>query len=388
MKKQKIQLPFLIWVVILSTVVAFIGGTSFLGYNITGIAWAAPLGFSLYTIIAVRRRVRFPVGIWLPWMVLVIVYLSAAEASNALQRSIMLLCPISVGVAVSMLRMDVNLLQGFDRAMRLLAAVLCVVVVLKTGIYVTGRLPEITGLAAEVMTATLLATYFAASHVLVRRRDIGWWAALALIPMIAMTRTGMAVAGLTYAATFAPLRWFRRLALIGIIAIMGAVLFNSERIQKKMFFSGQGTLADLRLNNPDFRTTGRTTMWDGMIPEVEKKPLLGHGANATEPLVSFLTGGLVHPHNDWLRFLYDYGYVGTLIFICCLIIQVVHALARAKKSFGMERTLFYTGASSFLVFIAFMFTDNIVLYAAFFGNLQFTMLGMAYAAHSRLRPKA
>jgi hypothetical protein len=33
-----------------------------------------------------------------------------------------------------------------------------------------------------------------------------------------------------------------------------------------------------------------------------------------------------------------------------------------------------------------MFTDNIVLYAAFYGNLQFTIIGLAYAAekHSRL----
>lgn len=388
MKKQRIQLPFLIWVVMLSTVVASIGGTSFLGYNITGIAWVVPLCFSLYTIITVRGRIRFPVVIWLPWLVLVVVYLSVAEAPNALQRSVMMLCPIFVGLAVSKLRVDVIFFQGFDRAMRLMTATLGVMVVLKTGIYATGRLPEVTGLAAEVMTATLLATYFATSHVLVRRQDIAWWAALALIPVIAMTRTGMAVAGLTYAATFAPLRWSRRLALVGIIGVLAIVLFNTERVQKKMFFSGQGTLTDLSLDNPDFRTTGRTTMWDAMIPEIEKNPLLGHGANATEPLVSLLTGGLVHPHNDWLRLLYDYGYVGTLIFIFCLIVQVLHALARAKRSSSAEKTIFYAGASSFLVFIVFMFTDNIVLYAAFFGNLQFAMLGMAYAAHSRLRPKA
>ncbi len=29
-----------------------------------------------------------------------------------------------------------------------------------------------------------------------------------------------------------------------------------------------------------------------------------------------------------------------------------------------------------------MFTDNIIPYAAFFGNLQFTLLGLAYAAHA------
>jgi hypothetical protein len=32
-----------------------------------------------------------------------------------------------------------------------------------------------------------------------------------------------------------------------------------------------------------------------------------------------------------------------------------------------------------------MFTDNIVLYAAFYGNLQFTIIGLAYAAEKRAR---
>lgn len=383
MKRQRIQLPFLVWVVILSTFVACIGGTSFLGYNITGIAWVVPLFFSLLAFVAVRGRVRLPLGIWLPWAGLVIAYLSVAEAPNALQRSVMILCPIIVGMAVSKLRVDQEVLEGFDRSLRLLAIGLWAVVILKTGIYLTGRLPDISGLAAEVMTATLLATYFVASHVLVRRQDVAWWVGLAAIPVVAMTRTGMAVAGLTYSASFAPLRLTRRLALLSVVMVLGIILFNSERIQQKMFFSGRGTLSDLRLDNPDFRTTGRATMWDAMIPEIDKKPLLGHGANATEPLVSFIAGGLVHPHNDWLRLLYDYGYIGTLIFIWCLVSQVCHVLVRAKKSSGAEKLLFYAGGSSFLVFILFMFTDNIILYAAFFGNLQFTILGLAYAARAR-----
>lgn len=385
MKRQKIQLPFLIWTVILSTFVACVGGTSFLGYNISGIAWVIPLFFSLLALVSVRRRIRFPIGIWGPWGALVIVYLSVAEAPHALQRSIMILCPIIVGMAVSKLRIDASLLLGFDRTLRLLAVGLWVVVALKTGIYLTGKLPDITGLAAEVMTSSLLGTYFVASHVLVRRRDIAWWAGMTIIPVVAMTRTGIAISGLSYPATFAPLRQSRRVALLLVIAMMGFALFNTERVQQKMFFSGHGSIADLSLSNPDFRTTGRSTMWNAMTPEIEKKPLLGYGTNATEPLVSALTGGLVHPHNDYLRFLYDYGYIGTFIFICCLLAQLWHALVQARRSSGTEKSLFYAGASSFLVFILFMFTDNIVLYAAFFGNLQFTMLGLAYAAQARAK---
>lgn len=380
--KGRIRLPFLVWVVLVSTFVACAGGTSFLGYNITGIAWLVPLCFSLLGLVAGRGAIRFPMGVWLPWIALVVIYLSVAEAPNALQRSIMILCPIVVGMSVSRLHIGETGLKEFDRALRLMAMALWVVVVLKTGIYLTGRLPEITGLAAEVMTASLLAAYFVAGHVLSRRLDLAWWAGLAAIPLVAMTRTGIAVAGLTYPATFAPLKAPRRIVLFALIVTIALALFDTERVQQKMFYSGQGTLQDVRLDNRNFRMTGRNTMWEAMAPEIDQKPLLGHGANASEPFVSWLTGGIVHPHNDWLRLLYDYGYLGTMVFAWCVFMQVLHALKSARKSAGTTRVLFYAGASSFLSFILFMFTDNIILYAAFFGNLQFAILGVAYAAHA------
>jgi len=55
-------------------------------------------------------------------------------------------------------------------------------------------------------------------------------------------------------------------------------------------------------------------------------------------------------------------------------------LRRARRAIGHSRILIYAGATSFLPFVLFMYTDNIILYAAFFGNLQFTILGLVYAA--------
>jgi O-antigen ligase len=377
------KLPILVWVVILSTFIACVGGASFMGYNITGIAWIVPLLFSLLAFITERGRVRFPVGIWLPWIVLVVLYLSVAEAPNALQRSIMILCPIIVGMAVSKLRVNMVILQGFYQALRMLAVALWVMVVLKTGIYLSGRLPDVTGLAAEVMTASLLANYFVTRYILQQRSDLSWWAALAAIPIVAVTRTGIAVVGLTYPLALAPLKIRKRVLILLVVGCLGVVLFYSERIQHKMFFSGHGTFADLNLDNPDFRTTGRITMWDRMVPAIEERPFLGYGANASEPFVSSFTGGLVHPHNDWLRLAFDYGYLGCVVFGVSLLAQVRHSLVRARKNRGQARILFYAGASSFVSFFLFMFSDNIILYAAFFGNLQFTMLGMAYAAQKQ-----
>jgi hypothetical protein len=55
-------------------------------------------------------------------------------------------------------------------------------------------------------------------------------------------------------------------------------------------------------------------------------------------------------------------------------------LKRAKQAPPESQILIFAGASSFLPFVLLMFTDNVILYAAFFGNLQFTILGLVYAA--------
>lgn len=141
-------------------------------------------------------------------------------------------------------------------------------------------------------------------------------------------------------------------------------------------------MAEVGPDNPDLATSGRKALWEKLETEIDNAPYFGHGANASEPFVSMLTGGLTHPHNDWLRLLYDYGYFGAMVFAFCLIAQVLHILKRAKNAKGEARILLYAGASTFISFVLFMFSDNIILYAAFFGNLQFTILGLAYAAYT------
>jgi O-antigen ligase len=263
-----------------------------------------------------------------------------------------------------------------------MAVALFAVVVLKTGMLITGTLPRATGLAAEVMTGSLLCTLFAASYLYGRRKDLFWWAGLALIPVIAVTRAGIIASGLTLPLTFGPMKLFKRVIFVMIIIIAGLGLFQTERIQQKMFYSGSGTIGDVTLENPDFATGGRTRMWENMQHEIDKMPWFGHGANASEPFVVLLTGGLAHPHNDWLRLQYDYGYVGTAIFALTVFFQVLHLLKMGRRSSGERRVLFFAGATSFVVFCLFMFTDNIILYAAFFGNLQFTVIGLAYASYN------
>jgi O-antigen ligase len=374
------KIPVVVWLVIISTFIALTFSLPLLGRQLAGWAWVIPLVVSLLSILQKPRRISFPTILWLPWICIVSLWFTTSGFSY-LQRTVLLLCPIIVGIAVSTYLIREFQIKMFLELIRLFLFLFFVTVIVRTGLLFTGVLPQSTGLAAQSMTAALLCTIFGVEYSINRKRSLLHWIVGAAIPFIALTRMAITAAGITIPLTFASLKMKKRLIFLAIIAALAVTFFYTERVQRKMFYSGAGTLQDVRLSNPDFFTTGRSHLWDLMVEEIKEKPLWGHGANASEEFVLSATWGtLTHPHNDWLRLLYDYGLFGTSVFAFCLVAQVIHLLKRAKNTFGEARILLYAGASSFLPFVLLMFTDNIILYAAFFGNLQFTIIGLVYAA--------
>lgn len=377
---RKIETPFIVWLVVVLALIANASQFSILGKQIAGWAWVIPFFISMFLIVKRSSRIVFPIHIWFPWICIVVFYFIYSGFSY-LQRVTLLVCPIVVGMAVSTSRITEMDLEGFLELARILIFALLMTVLVKTGLLFTGIFPTLTALAPQSITAAILCCVFAAGYSFNIKKHLLFWVLGASIPIIALTRTAITVIGMTIPLTFGSLKLRKRVIFIAIVAVLGVALFYTERVQRKMFFSGSGTLQDVRLSNPDFFTAGRSHLWDLMIEEIRTKPVWGHGANASEDFVLSKTWGtLTHPHNDWLRLLYDYGLVGASVFAFCLIAQVIHLLKRAKLTFGKSRILLCAGASSFLPFVLLMFTDNIILYAVFFGNLQFTILGLVYAA--------
>jgi len=211
------------------------------------------------------------------------------------------------------------------------------------------------------------------------------------VPVLANTRTGMVAVALTLPLTLAPLSVKKRLIAVAVLMVAGLLAFQSEHIQSKMFFSGQGTLSDAvsgmgdmfageNATSGDFVTSGRKSMNDVLVAGLDQAYWFGYGANTTEA-ISLAIANVTHPHNDWLRLRYEYGILGMLIFVLTLMAQMFHALLRFRNLSSTSAAIFlYVGAGAFVPMVIFMFTDNVMLYAAWFGNLQFAMLGLGYAA--------
>jgi O-antigen ligase len=374
------HLPFNAWVVLVSTGVAVItSGITVFGLPLLAFAWIVPLSFALVDLAVLPGKVRLPIGLWAPWIGLVFLYLLNAEADHAFQRSIMLLAPLVVGLAISKHDVGPAGFASFRRGYVLLTLGLLAGAVLKTGLSVKG-LPDSSPLAPEVMTGALLATLYAAEYSLGRRRDLLWWGVLALLPVFGLTRTGMMATAVTLPFTLAPLGWQRRALCIGLIAIAFLGVFETERFQRKMFVSGHGDITDLAFDNPNVFMSGRRRVWEYMEWQISERPWFGYGANASEAVVAGLTNGATHPHNDWLRVRYEYGTFGAVVLGLCLLAQLAHLWVRARRVGAERRGLAFAAATSFMAFAIFMTTDNIILYASYFGHLQFTIAGLAYSS--------
>ena len=98
------KVPFLVWLTGLAAFAAANAEFEVLGFSVSGYAWLAPLVAALLVLARHPTRVRFPVWIWIPWGLLLLAYLTQAEEPHAMQRTVMMLCPLVVGMAASCVR--------------------------------------------------------------------------------------------------------------------------------------------------------------------------------------------------------------------------------------------------------------------------------------------
>ena len=382
-QKEKNRTPMVVWLILVFTFVAWVPGPRLFGYELSGISWFVPLLFALFLVIPRAYLVRFPVFIWIPWVVFVLGEWFVSPY-HSLQRTAQLLSPLAIGVAVSTYEMNEYDLKRFLGLLKNLIVALIVLVVLKTGI-ITGSLSKAAALAPEVMTVLLLCTVFGTDYLMGSKEALVWWGILAAIPVIAITRTAIVATALTIPLNLAPMKIRKKILWLVIISILGVIIFYTPRVQSKMFKQGEGEMSDVL--SEDFSDSGRFYMWERMRAGVSENPWFGHGTGAGEDLVKKITGGISnYPHNDWLLTEYDYGKVGVVLYALSLFMAVLHALRKARATEGTTKTLFLAGASSFIFYSMMMYTDNIMVYASYFGNLQFTILGLAYAAGRRDKP--
>jgi hypothetical protein len=376
------------WFMILIITVAMIpwvsGDYEILGFSIIGWFWVIPMTAAGLICLGNIGRITFPVGLWLTWVgILCLYWLVGRQNPDALQSLLQLLSPLAVGCATSSFRFDSLQLESVIRWITRLAWIVWILLLIRMPLILTGVLPGHSFMAAEMIELLLLGACYASFYACGSGRHLYYYLAVLAITAISLVR-GPIIAMLScLPLTPAPLTIRKRILLCVGITICALILFNTDRVQKIMFFSGSGELTDLYWDNPNLQTSGRNAMFDTLGPGVEDSPLLGNGFNTHR--TALLNAGirLYLPHNDWLKLLYDMGILGAGIYLITMVLQMFFLLGFARRYAGAHQMLAYAAATAFVPYALIMLTDNVILYVQFFGNLHFALIGIVYGVCER-----
>lgn len=361
------------------------GGYEIFGFKITGWTWVIPAVVATVLVcLGNIRRIAFPVGLWLPWITILCVYwLFGRQNPDALQSLLQTLSPLAVGCAASIFRAETLQLETIIRWITRLAWIAWILLLVRMPMILTGVLPGHGFMTAEMIGLLLLGACYASFYACGSGRHLYYYLAMLAITVISLTR-GPIIAMLScLPLTPAPLTIRKRILFCVGIVICALILFNTDRVQQRMFYSGSGGLRDLYWDNPNFQTSGRNAMFNVLWSGVEDHPLLGNGFNTHR--TALLNAGILTylPHNDWLKLLYDMGLMGAGLYLITMALQMFYLVRIARRSAGAHKMLAYGVATAFVPYALIMLTDNVILYVQFFGNLHFALIGIVYGALRR-----
>ena len=223
-----------------------------------------------------------------------------------------------------------------------------------------------------------------------REKLHGKWYSLVLLLVVVATlsRTATAVAlGMLLPLRLIGAGWRRGIValVVGILLFFGAFQFIAP-FGRRFFLDRPGSLRDLVVAD-GLNTMGRSTMWAITWSAAQDRIVLGHGTGAARLLMQ-ATVELEHPHNDYLKVLYDSGAIG----VTALVIGLLMALARHGRDWkdaerrGQQESAKYHMAAFFaaISFAACLFTDNVLVYT-FVTIPTFVLLALSVARETKLR---
>jgi O-antigen ligase len=212
-----------------------------------------------------------------------------------------------------------------------------------------------------LMAVVLVAWFLGAG--MVRRRWAYWVVGAAIVlTLLSLSRSAFAAQLVLVALAWFDLRNFRGwLTAIGagaiVIAIAIAAVFLYAPLHHRFFHGDTANVGGFSLN-----VTGRDALWSANWGWFKQRPLIGHGAGASDRLTDALPfHGAGHPHNDYLRILVDYGIVGFVLWITAYLALLRLTWKRWQAVRGTRVFAEHIHAAAFLVLVGIaltMIVDN------------------------------
>lgn len=215
--------------------------------------------------------------------------------------------------------------------------------------------------ALEALILMAMAVPYAASS----SRALRWLpAALLLLIAASLSRTAMIVALLLFALRAAytrhGLKPFRTVGILaaGIVGLLIAIAQNP--VLRERFTGGDQAF---QAGGVTVSLQGRDNLWSAVLENYSDSPVFGHGPGSVRALIASKVPGQTEPHNDFLRVLYDSGWVGVVLLAWALCALIRAVAQRARRAAGSQAAAPHVGALLALAALLPTFlTDNSLVY--------------------------
>ena len=375
-----------VWSVPLAAAAGGLKGIRLFGLEYTGFLWLAYFvagWFLLLGELSVRRETRptMPMGRWLVWLAVVWGSFGWGDRGwRNVQDALQLSLPVLVGALASIyIRRAADLWPLLRNCGIATAGIGVLFIADKLGLISAVGL--VSDIRACALTLALYGAFFLAAI-----PDRWFWPLVGWSGCILLTFvTGGRMATAAILAT--PVLHPRlksttiRLAAIAFFLAAGIGLFYTPVFQKRFFYEGKGTLSQALRG--DFLGAGRFEAWPLIYAEAENTPWLGHGVGTTRSFVPTVWEEMALPHNDYLRIWFELGLLGLSVFLLAALAQMISLGREMSQAKGIVRYAFAAALLGWFVFLISACTDNPLIYAVWFTNPLFALMGAAYGVATR-----
>jgi hypothetical protein len=158
-----------------------------------------------------------------------------------------------------------------------------------------------------------------------------WWSAAVVAGIaISLSRSALLAAFVLVVVTLLSMsrkHFARNATLIVLIVSAGYSAVTYWAPLRDRFTQGDVSLSVAGVN---INAAGRTKIWGALWSEAQHEILIGRGSGAASARALSLSPSFGHPHNDYLRVLYDFGVIGVGL-LAWFSIRSARLLRRVRK---------------------------------------------------------